>query len=228
MRMLLFALVLLAQPSLVLAQESTSMPDTITPQRGDVVLPSGASENLGTKEVREGMVKFARCVTRRHEREASSFVIQDNQETWFALEKKIDDDCVLEAVKNPSGEVRVSTNSQDMLFALAEVLVQKKLGNYDSNLIVLAAPLESGRPSFGECTVRANPSGARDLMKTRINSKEEIAAIQAMLPAFNSCTEQGVTLRPDLTRLRGVVAVNYYRLANAPKAQAINKMERGQ
>lgn len=198
------------------------------PNAGDVYIPQ-TQENLNAKQVREGMVKFARCIAGRHPREASTFVLNNDEPSWTALEKKIDEDCVLDAVKDPSGEVRLSSNSRDMLFALAEVLIQKRLALSDPALIAAAAPLNPGHQEVGECAVRANPAGARDFLKTRINSREELAAAQAIAPAFGRCVPMGTELRPDMTTLRGNVAVYYYRLASAPAGlKPAGKSERGQ
>jgi hypothetical protein len=193
---------------------------------GDVYIPGQAAENLNAKKVREGMVKFAKCIARRHPKEASDFVSDDSEAAWNALDKKIEDDCALEAVDNPGDEVRVSSNSRDLLFALAEVLVQKNLSTYDPAQIPAAAPLR-GPSSIGECAVRANPQGASNLLKTRLNSKEELQAVQTLMPAFSGCIPAGTKVHPDLTTLRGNIAVYYYRLANAPKSPTATKSERG-
>ena len=70
---------------------------------------------------------------------------------------------------------------------------------------------------FGECAVRADPAGARSLLQTKVNSDQELQALRAMLPAFGSCLDQGHKLGTDRASLRGTIAVNYYRLAFAPK-----------
>ena len=198
------------------------------PLTGDVYIPS-SQENLNAKEVREGMIKFARCVAGRHSREAGDFVMNESAQTWAALEKRIDEDCVLDAVKDPNGEVQVSTNSRDLLFALAEVLVQKQLAALAPIRITAAAPLTPGHEAVGECAVRANPTAARDFLKTRINSKEEGAAAQVVAPAFGHCVPLGAVVHLDLTTLRGNVAVYYYRLGNAPlMPSSPGKNERGQ
>lgn len=197
------------------------------PNAGDVNIPE-YQENLNAREVREGMIKFARCLAGRHGREANDFVMNNDQDSWSALEKKMDEDCVLDAVKDPNGEVTVSTNSRDLLFALAEVLVQKRLAAIDPAAIAAAPPLAPGPQSVGECAVRGNPVAARNFLGTRINSKEEVAAAQAIAPAFGHCVSLGAELRPDMTTLRGNVAVYYYRLGSAPLAHSgASKSERG-
>lgn len=216
-------------PTAAFAQSAGSIPDTVTPQRGDVELPS-ASESLSAKEVREGMVKFARCIAGRHQREAEQFVLTESDDSWRALEKRIDNDCVLDAVQNPSGEVNLSTNSNDLLFALAEALVQKKMRSIDPSQFAASVAPQSPtlQGDIGDCAIHGDPIGAYSMLKTRINSKEEVAALKAFAPSFARCTPVGVTLSPDMTRFRGTVAVYYYRMISAPSRAIAAKSERGQ
>lgn len=226
MRRLIVVGALLALSTAAFGQVGAMMPDTINTTDREVYLPN-SQENLNAQQVREGMVRFARCVAGRRFREANAFVLVVSEATWNTLSKKVDSDCVLDAVQNPSGEVRLSSNSQDMLFALAEVLVQKRTSALDPVQLALTGPLPRADPlmTVGECAVRANATGARNLLKTKLNSKDELQAVNAMTPAFAGCLPKGLQFRPNLTTLRGMVAVNYYRLANAPKVQS--KGERG-
>ena len=200
-----------------LAQVHPPLPPPSLPGYGDVRIPTH-EENLDTKAVRQAMVKFAGCITRRRPKEASDFVLNVSEATWTALKKRIDESCALESVDDPGEQVTVSSNSTDLLFALAEVLVQKKLGDVDPAQIASAAklPPSDALGTVGECAVRANPSGARDLLETKLNSKEERQAVQTLQPAIASCIPAGVQVGFDLTSLRGTVAANYYRLAFAP------------
>jgi len=70
---------------------------------------------------------------------------------------------------------------------------------------------------YGECVVRADPHGSQRLLASKINSKEEGAALTALLPAFGACLDKGRQLGSSRLVLRGIIAVNYYRLANAPQ-----------
>ncbi len=76
---------------------------------------------------------------------------------------------------------------------------------------------EAWLSTVGDCAVRANPSGARELLQTKVNSDEELHALLALIPAFSSCIDQGHKVQTVRASLRGAVAVNYYRLAYAPK-----------
>ena len=71
--------------------------------------------------------------------------------------------------------------------------------------------------SFGECVVRANTNGSRDLLKTKINSDEELQSLRAMMPSFSACLDRGQQFKTERATLRGAVALNYYRLAYAPR-----------
>lgn len=73
---------------------------------------------------------------------------------------------------------------------------------------------------YGECVVRAAPAGARRLLDTRINSEDELGALRSLMPAFSGCLDRGAQFRSDRAALRGAIALNYYRLAYAPKVAA--------
>ncbi len=199
--------------------ESASPAPSVPP--GDVFIP-GSKDNLAIKELREAMLKFARCVSARHPKESSDFILLPTEATWAVISKKIDDNCLLEAVKNPGEEIQLNSNSQDMMFALSDALVQKKLADFDPSQIARAGKLPPADPlaTIGECAVRANAAGAHALLQARLNSKEELQAMQALMPAFSTCIPNGRKVQFDLTTLRGTVAVNYYRLAFAPPMAA--------
>jgi hypothetical protein len=74
--------------------------------------------------------------------------------------------------------------------------------------------------AYGECVVRKDPAGARTLLWTKINSDAELQAFQAMMPGFSGCLNVGQQFKADRLLLRGAIALNYYRLAYAPKLAA--------
>jgi hypothetical protein len=71
---------------------------------------------------------------------------------------------------------------------------------------------------FGECVVRAAPSEAGALLKAVPDSPEEAIRFGALRPALGRCLPEGETLRFGKTALRGTIAINYYRLAQAARA----------
>jgi hypothetical protein len=211
-----------ANPAIAQVQvrtESAGPPPTVS--SGDVFIPN-SKDNLAIKELREAMLKFARCVSARHPKESNDFILHPTEETWSVMSKKIDDNCLLEAVKNPGEEIQLNSNSQDMMFAISDALVQKKLSAFDPSEIASAGKLPPADPlaTIGECAVRANPAGAHALLQARLNSKEELQAVQALMPAFSTCIPKGAEVHFDLTTLRGTIAVNYYRLAFASPMEA--------
>ncbi len=72
---------------------------------------------------------------------------------------------------------------------------------------------------FGECIVRANPSGSLNLLKSPITSPAEDAAFAALGGTLKSCLIDEYSLSLNKTVLRGAIAYNYYRLAR-PSAGA--------
>lgn len=69
--------------------------------------------------------------------------------------------------------------------------------------------------AFGECVVRADPAGAHALLRAGVLTPEENKAFVALQPAFAQCLEQGQNLTMNKAILRGTIALNHYRLAQA-------------
>lgn len=68
---------------------------------------------------------------------------------------------------------------------------------------------------FGECVVRQDPASARALLLTEPESSAESAQFAAMEKPFGMCVAEGQSLSFGKLALRGTIAMNYYRLANA-------------
>lgn len=73
---------------------------------------------------------------------------------------------------------------------------------------------------FGECAVRADTQGSHRLLMTEANSNEEIAAFNALAPAFGQCVTEGSQAEMSKANVRGLIALSYYRLAHAPRIAA--------
>ena len=73
---------------------------------------------------------------------------------------------------------------------------------------------------FGECVVRADPVRSHALLMTQPDTPQEGAAFEALSPALGPCVTAGQSLKFSKPTLRGTIAMNYYRLAHAPKVAA--------
>jgi hypothetical protein len=69
--------------------------------------------------------------------------------------------------------------------------------------------------SFGECVVRFDPANAHALLRSTVLTAEENSAFVALRPAFGQCLDQGQNLSMNKAILRGTIALNHYRLAQA-------------
>lgn len=69
--------------------------------------------------------------------------------------------------------------------------------------------------AFGECVVRANPAGALQLLRSGVLTPEENSAFGALAPAFSQCLNDGQKLTLNKAGVRGTIALNHYRLADA-------------
>lgn len=73
---------------------------------------------------------------------------------------------------------------------------------------------------YGECIIRFDAPGAKALLLTKPDSREEAIRFAALKPALASCLPEGHTLTFGKVPLRGSIAVNYYRLAHAVTGRA--------
>jgi hypothetical protein len=72
---------------------------------------------------------------------------------------------------------------------------------------------------FGECAVRTDPANSHRLLLTEVGSPEEDAALSALQPAFADCVIDGLQFSISRAAVRDIVALNYFRLARAPRVQ---------
>jgi hypothetical protein len=69
--------------------------------------------------------------------------------------------------------------------------------------------------AFGECVVRFDPANSRALLAAEVLTPQEDAAFVALRPAFAQCLDAGQNLSMNKAILRGTIALNHYRLAQA-------------
>jgi hypothetical protein len=70
---------------------------------------------------------------------------------------------------------------------------------------------------FGECVVRAAPAQSLAVLRTRVETAEETAALNALGPVLGPCLAKGSAMKLNKFVMRGTLALNLYRLANAPR-----------
>lgn len=71
---------------------------------------------------------------------------------------------------------------------------------------------------FGECVVRAAPSGVGELIRSEVASQAERVALRNLIPVLGHCVDKGgqVSFSPEV--IRGTVAMSFYRLAKLARA----------
>jgi hypothetical protein len=84
-----------------------------------------------------------------------------------------------------------------------------------------AAQAYAALAPIGECVVRANPAGSLALLKTGVETDQEKAAIGALAPVLPGCVKKGEKISINRFNLRGTIALNLYRLARAPRQEAV-------
>ncbi len=123
----------------------------------------------------------------------------------------------------PGSEIRFN----GLLFAgaLAEALLESEVKASDMPARLARDP---SRPvivardeveTMALCTVLASPVGAAALFGTASDSKEEIAAMQALAPTLRTCLAQNMQLKLNPPALRSVLALAAWRIASAPSTQ---------
>jgi hypothetical protein len=134
-------------------------------------------------------------------------------------------------------------------YALAEGLFHRRLRTVALNDLDRVKPLRHDRPPYqskyetfrtrkqreqiaqqkiaavflsqmGECVVRTDPASSRALLDSKPLAPEEQRAIETLMPALGRCVDTSVTLELDRASLRGAIALNYLRLAKAPRQPA--------
>jgi hypothetical protein len=77
--------------------------------------------------------------------------------------------------------------------------------------VVKNSVAEAAMSRIGECVVRSDTENAQKLLETALESADEMATIQMLLPAAGRCIEDGsIRMKPE--HLRGTIALNLYRL----------------
>ena len=76
---------------------------------------------------------------------------------------------------------------------------------------------------LGECIVRLNSFGARNVLSTPMGTDEELNAVKAVATDMSSCIVRGQTVGFNRVTIRNTIAVNYYRLASAAASQGSAK-----
>jgi hypothetical protein len=182
-------------------------------------------------EERRMMAEFAACVVHRRPRIVEAVVLKDRDMPYDLLNP----DCI------PDAAPHLSAYAPFVLirYALADALIQRdasltvrdlssiapleheqRLGDDVSEAAQRTAATSAAVSRYGECIVRTAPAEAGRLVRSGITTPQEDSAFAALKPALSSCLFQGQTGKFSRDVLRGTVALNYYRLAKAPRAAA--------
>jgi hypothetical protein len=78
---------------------------------------------------------------------------------------------------------------------------------------------------FGECVVRAAPAQSLAVLRTRVETREESAALEALFPMLGKCLGKGQEMRLNRFVMRGTLALNLYRLARAPRVAVAGRVQ---
>jgi hypothetical protein len=107
---------------------------------------------------------------------------------------------------------------QDLEQALSSVKSKRKQAEIQSDFDKSVSGAWLSR--FGECIVRGDPPKSKAWLLTKPTSDEETIQINMLKPVFNSCLAGEGNAKFNRITMRGLVALNFYRLARAPVVQA--------
>ncbi|MFZ1741732.1 MAG: hypothetical protein WAT93_02700 [Pontixanthobacter sp.] len=71
------------------------------------------------------------------------------------------------------------------------------------------------RQRLGECVVRSDSAGSRNLLYQIVGTSEEMESVKALQPALAGCIIAGETVSLDRISIRSNITAAYYRLASA-------------
>ncbi len=211
-----------------------------------LMLAAGPRATIDPAEVRDIALEFATCVVKRRPELASRYVLDATYRPERGEYRKLfDPGCVPTDGRRFTA---LAGGRQQMSFALAEALVRRQYPSASMANVTAAAPLDHSLPPLepthkskplaaetladlekrrvagqaisilGECVVRAHPAAAHGLLLTEPGSTSEDQYLVALQPAAGNCVEKGAAISLTKYSLRGTIALNYYRLANAPRA----------
>ena len=181
------------------------------------------------------LAEFSRCIVRRKHDIAARVVL----DPAASLGRERAEGLFISDCMPPRSRMRV--NATQMRYGLAEALTiaDAKTLSFDfANVAPLAHPSSASPASFaaeqaalaaaspfGECVVRAAPAQSLAVLRTRVGSPEESAAMESLFPLLGTCLGKGKEMRLNRFVMRGTLALNLYRLARAPRVAAAGKVQ---
>jgi hypothetical protein len=209
--------------------------------------PAAAEDTIG---VRRTFEQFSQCVAARHHDEAEATVLstEPGKVVLAAHSDVVDGYCLrTEWLKLENAEY-LRFGLADALLRLdyakglpADIAQAAPLAHPEVNeadyrpepdktatakeIAKLQQDLEDARAGrtasiFAECVARADPGGVLALVLTEPVSDAEKKAFAELQPPLNACLPKTKAIRLDALQLRGALAMNLYRLAKAPRANA--------
>lgn len=208
----------------------THPPDAYTPQQH----PLGDLQDLTTKSARSATSKFAACVVEQYPAgvDAALDLPFYDLGSWRSSIKKM----YLSRCLTRTGAGVLSMLPLVLRGALYEALYVRDFGALESNIsfgsrhpAYPVARAEQRKPrdnevtkaydkfmTLGECVVRASPSDARDLVLSKVETPEEIAAVQNIARLVPRCTTESMSFSKSMLRM--TIAEPLYRLSMLDRA----------
>jgi len=205
-------------------------------------------EHYSPERAQQIVHNFASCLVKRRRALASAYILDRTSLSFDKYQKLADSGCAEDAFTDANSDadvVELGMGGDAIRFALAEALLATEIDTINPAHLSGAAQLPvppilpwSARQGsaqvrekamaddqamilwykFGDCVVRDNPLASRTVLRSALGSTDEAAAMQALMPDFNSCVVKGTQLSLNRVSLHGALALAYYSLAHAPAA----------
>jgi hypothetical protein len=214
----LAAVWLSAMPSATLAQDTSGKPEQVQVDKSRKY-----KENLARCVIGGGGASFARGLILHG---------LDKRAAWLGAHRLIQWEC-------PASELGMSSDWQkiegpEFLYAIAPTLVRADSTSLKTVDFMTVPPLTHLDPGtdpqdqriaalsrFGECVNRADARRVYALLASRVATPAETTAMAALSPLLGPCLTAG-EVRLNRDELRGVLALNFYRLVGAPKGKRVD------
>ena len=194
------------------------------------------SDDRRAVERRAALESLADCYLRADGKNIERVLLADPQtgefQRWAGKYKTDIAACWTHVLKKH--QVWLENEGEVVRYALAEGILRRRPEGVALTDLDRVAPLSQGLPKkpttfdraalylsvLSECVLRANAETSRRLLSSKASSPEEGKAFSELTPAISGCVDQSQNVSLDRESFRGALALNYLRLARAPRQSA--------
>jgi hypothetical protein len=170
-------------------------------------------------EARRVFNDYARCMAANHERQAAAVLNLNYGSPLLGKATQAIVDLESDCFGPVSGTVTVQFDPNALIGGMSEyfILHPKEIEplreKYPASFVW---PAPTAMENFGYCVVDQGEASVATLIRTRVTTDQEAAAMQALAPALGQCVTEGQSLEVNVGALRQLLAVALYRRMAVP------------